>query len=302
MYMNSVEEDAVAAVKRLADSCADILQTTLVSAILHGSLTVADFRPGRSDLDLLLVVERGLTSSEADALVGAVCAADLGPAGGVDLLVVTRRAAETPAEHVGRELLVGRWPGSGEELEVEGHDDHVPDLWPELSEARVNGRSLFGPEPLHVIGEVPLHGVRANAVGWLRTWLERIDDDKNAVHMVLTACRTWRFEVEREHSSKTDAAWWALARDPSLIGVELALSARSTSDAPRIAPHDVEQILHRVLRRPRKGRCGLSSSIRTPYIRMTGRRTGQTSMSWLCAGSRSKDAPLGGVSGGRRVG
>ena len=125
--MSSVEEDAVAAVKRLADSCTDILQTTLVSAILHGSLTMDDFRPGRSDLDLLLV-ESGLTSSEADALVGAVRAADLGPAGGVDLLVVTRRTAKTPAEYIGRELLVGRWPGSGEELEVEGHDDHVPDL------------------------------------------------------------------------------------------------------------------------------------------------------------------------------
>lgn len=70
--MSSVEEEAVATVKRLANSCTDILQTTWVSAILHGSLTVHDFRPGRSDLDLLLVVERGLTSREADALVGAV--------------------------------------------------------------------------------------------------------------------------------------------------------------------------------------------------------------------------------------
>jgi hypothetical protein len=245
--MNSVEEDAVAAVKRLADSCADILQTTLVSAILHGSLTVDDFRPGRSDLDLLLVVESGLTSSDADALVRAVRGVDLGPAGGVDLLVVTRRTAETPAVYVGRELLVGRWPGSGEELEVEGHDDHVPDLWPELSEARANGRALFGSEPREVIGDVPLDGVRANAIGWLRIWLDRIDDDKNAVHMVLTACRMWRFELEGEHSSKTDAARWALERDPSLFGVELARSARTASDAPRIAPRDVEMVLLRVL-------------------------------------------------------
>ncbi len=246
--MSSVEEAAVAAAKRLADSCTDILQTTLVSVVLHGSLTMDDFRPGRSDLDLLLVVERGLTSSEADALVGAVRAADLGPAGGVDLLVVTRRTAETPADYPGRELLVGRWPGSGEELEVEGHDDHVPDLWPELSEARANGRSLLGPEPRDVIGEVPHDRVRANAIGWLRTWLERIDDDKNAVHMVLTACRMWRFELTGEHTSMTDAARWALERDPSLIGVELALSARTRSDAPRIAAREVERVLLRVLR------------------------------------------------------
>lgn len=247
--MSSVEDAAVAAAKRLADSCSDILQTTLVSAILHGSLTVGDFRPGRSDLDLLLTVERSLTPSEAEALVGAVRAADLGPAGGVDLLVVTRRTAETPADNSGRELLVGRWPGSGEELEVEGRDDHVPDLWPELSEARANGRPLVGPEPLSVIGEVPPDRVRANGIGWLETWLDRIDDDKNAVHMVLTACRIWRFQVAGEHASKTDAARWALERDPSLSGVELALFAHTTtSDAPLIAAREVESVLCRVLR------------------------------------------------------
>jgi hypothetical protein len=66
--------------------------------------------------------------------------------------------------------------------------------------------------------------------------------------MVLTACRMWRFELTGEHTSKTDAARWALKRDPSLIGVELALSAHTTSDAPRIAPVKVETVLLRVLR------------------------------------------------------
>lgn len=246
--ISSVAEEAGAAVKRLANSCTDILQTTLVSAILHGSLTMDDFRAGSSDLDLLLVVEHGLASSGADALVEAVRAADLGPAGGVDLLVVTRRTAEAPAEYTGRELLVGRRPGSGEELEVEGRDDHVPDLCPELSEARANGRALLGPEPREVIGEVPPDRVRANGTRWLRIWLDRIEDDANALHMVLTACRIWRFALTGEHTSKTGAARWALERDPSLIGVEQALSARMTSRTPRIAPREVERVLLRVLR------------------------------------------------------
>lgn len=246
--MSSAQEAAVDAARRLADSCADILQATLVSAILHGSLTVDDFQPARSDLDLLLVVERGLESRQAEALVGAVRTAQLGPAGGVDLLVVTRQTAMTPRGDPARELLVGRWPGPRQVLEVEGHDDHVPDLWPELSEARANGCSLLGPGPREVIGEVPIDRLRANAIGWLRTWLQRTDDDKNAVHMVLTACRMWRFVVTGDHASKTDAARWALARDPSLIGVERALAARTTSDAAPIAGRDVERVLLRVLR------------------------------------------------------
>jgi hypothetical protein len=105
----------------------------LVAAILHGSLTMNDFRPESSDLDLLLVVDFSLASSDADALIRAVRAAHLGPAGGVDLLVVTRRTAESPGSYPSRELAVGRWPGHGEELEIEGPEDHVPDLWPELS-------------------------------------------------------------------------------------------------------------------------------------------------------------------------
>jgi len=251
--MSSAEEAALVAVKRLADSCTDILQTTLVSAILHGSLTLDDFQPGASDLDLLLVVERGHTPSETDALVGTVRAAYLGPAGGIDLLVVTRRTAEVPADHPSRELLVGRWPGPGEGLEVEPRDDHVPDVWPELSMARAKGRSILGPEPREVIGEVPVDRVRANGIGWLTTWLERTDDAENAVHMVLTACRIWRFAVDAEHSSKTGAARWALERDPSLTGVEQALTARTTVDAARITPREVDRVLRRVLRDVEEG-------------------------------------------------
>ncbi len=100
--------------------------------------------------------------------------------------------------------------------------------------ARAKGRSILGPEPREVIGEVPVDRVRANGIGWLTTWLERTDDAENAVHMVLTACRIWRFAVDAEHSSKTGAARWALERDPSLTGVEQALTARTTVDAARI--------------------------------------------------------------------
>jgi hypothetical protein len=51
--MSSIEDGAVAAVTRLAESCAGILQSSLVAAILHGSLTMDDFRPGSSDLGSL---------------------------------------------------------------------------------------------------------------------------------------------------------------------------------------------------------------------------------------------------------
>jgi hypothetical protein len=250
----SDEAAALAAVEQLAASCADVLQSSLVSAILHGSLTQDDFRPGMSDLDLLLVVKRALTPHETDALIKAVQTAELGPAAGVDLLVVTRQAAAAaPEEDPGRELWVGRWPGSDEELQIEGPDDHVSDNWPEFSEARANGRSLAGAEPREVIGAVPAERVRANSLGHLRRWLGLTDDSPHAVLMVMTACRMWRFELTGQHVSKTAAARWALERDPSLTGVQGALVARTTSSAEAIAPRRVEDVLLRVLKELERG-------------------------------------------------
>jgi len=246
---NTDEIAALTAVDDLATSCADVLGASLVSAIVHGSLTQDDFRPGKSDLDLLLVVERALTRDQADALITVVQSTALGPAAGIDLLVLTRQAAAArSAQDPARELLVGRWPGPDDEMEIEGPDEHVSDNWPELSEARANGRSLIGAEPQEVIGNVPPGRVRANSLGHLRRWLGLTDDTRNAVFMVVTACRMWRFELTGDHVSKTAAALWALEHDPTLNGVQSALSALTTSQAVTIAPAEVEAVLLRVLR------------------------------------------------------
>ncbi|WP_432476395.1 aminoglycoside adenylyltransferase domain-containing protein [Nocardioides sp. GXQ0305] len=246
---NTDEVAALAAVDDLATACANVLGECLVSAIVHGSLTQDDFRAGKSDLDLLLVVERALTRDQADGLITVVQSTDLGPAAGVDLLVVTRHAAAVrSAQAPARELLVGRWLSPDDEMEVERADEHASDNWPELSEARANGRSLIGPEPQEVIGQVPPERVRANSLGHLRRWLGLIGDTRNAVFMVVTACRMWRFALMGDHVSKTAAARWALEHDPALTAVESALSALTTSQVVTIAPAEVESVLLRVLR------------------------------------------------------
>ena len=243
--------DAVAAVERLVGSCEAVLDTPVVSAILHGSLALADFRPGRSDLDLLIVVDDPLADSEADALVAAVRDADPGPAGGIDLVVVTRESAAAPAERARLELHVGRYAGPSTGLEVERRHDHVPDLWPELSMARADGLAICGADPREVIGEVPADVVRQRGVHWLNVWLTLTDDDANAVHMVLTACRIWRFAVEGTHCAKSSAARWALEREPSLVAVGQALSERQGAPHTTFDPDQVRHVLVTVLEKVR---------------------------------------------------
>jgi predicted nucleotidyltransferase len=52
----------------LARSCAGALGKTVAGVILHGSLTLDDYVPGRSDVDLLAVVQDPLTDAQLAAL------------------------------------------------------------------------------------------------------------------------------------------------------------------------------------------------------------------------------------------
>jgi predicted nucleotidyltransferase len=47
----------------LARSCAEELGETVAGVIQHGSLTLGDYLPGRSDVDLLVVVDDPLTDA-----------------------------------------------------------------------------------------------------------------------------------------------------------------------------------------------------------------------------------------------
>jgi hypothetical protein len=80
----------------LARSCAGALGATIAAVILHGSLTLDDYVPGRSDVDLLVVVEEPLSDAQLDALTEAVGGNRPGAPGRVDLRVVTREVACSP--------------------------------------------------------------------------------------------------------------------------------------------------------------------------------------------------------------
>lgn len=239
-----ISSATVRIVMALADQIAEVLQDGLHAVILHGSVATGDFLPGRSDIDLLTVVAPALTRRRADALERLVLAADLDDAAGVDLHVITAAVAAAPARTPPVELHVGRY-ASG--VEVTRHVAADADLPVELSMARAAGRALYGHPPQHVIGEVPAAWVRDRGRHWLTTWQGLTDDDAHAAHMVLTACRIWRFAVEEEHCGKVDAAIWAAGRDPSLVAIGAALHQYTTGQREPIEPAAIGQVLDRVL-------------------------------------------------------
>ena len=265
---------ALTAAGLVADGVAEIAGPEARSVILHGSLAAGGFRAGHSDLDLLAVVDGGLTDAQCAALERLVRAAALGGATGLDLLVVTAAVAAAPTRAPALELQVGRHDhtpagarsaggesagigsAGGESagigsagigsagLEVGRRVAADPDLPTELSMARAGGRALQGAAPRDVLAPVPAGWVVDRGRHWLLTWRTLTDDAENAVFMALTACRIWRFAVEHTYCSKAEAARWALDRDPGLAAVRRLVH----DPAGAIPEQDLAGLLDTVLR------------------------------------------------------
>jgi predicted nucleotidyltransferase len=215
---------AIAFAERLASHCASALGDQVVAALLHGSLTLGGFAPGRSDVDLLVVVERPLADQEIDALRQALDSLRGEVPSRVDLRVVTRAVAASASPAPPMEAYFALQPGRPATIETRVAEE--PDLVVELSIVRAHGRSILGPDPRDVVGPVPDRSVLAVGDRQLAAWERLADDAAHAELMVLTTCRVWRFAVEGVHCSKAEAGCWALARDPSLSAVEQALRRR----------------------------------------------------------------------------
>jgi Domain of unknown function (DUF4111)/Nucleotidyltransferase domain len=222
----------------LARAAAGALGDTVAAVILHGSLTLGDFLPGRSDVDLLAVVDGPLDDAQVDALTGAVAAEP--PPARVDLRVVTRQvaAASTPAPPM--EAYLELTPGSG--VQVQRRHPGERDLVVEFSVCRAHGRSLVGAPPAELIGEVPPAWVLAVSDAQLADWQAIGDDPPHAEVTVLTTCRIWRFAEEGRHCSKAAAGAWALRGDPTLQVVRDALRQRHDPAWP-IDPDQVQRLL-----------------------------------------------------------
>jgi Domain of unknown function (DUF4111)/Nucleotidyltransferase domain len=235
-------KEALRVAAALARSCSGMLGETVAGVILHGSLTLGNYLPGRSDADLLVVVGEPLSDAQLAALTGALAGHRPQAPGPVDLRVVTRQVAASPTPAPPMEAYLRLTPSSGVRVEERRHPGER-DLAVELSVCRAHGRSLQGAAPAELIGEVPDRWVVAAGDAQLAAWQAIGDDPKYAELTVLTACRVWHFAEEGHHCSKAAAAQWALRRDHTLKVVRDALRRRHGYPAARIDPVQVARLL-----------------------------------------------------------
>lgn len=233
--------EALAFAQRGAAICRRELGEDLCSVILHGSLVLDDYRPGRSDVDLLVIVKRSLDGERIASLADQVVAERARAPARLDLRVVTQATAATPPQAPPMELYVRL--GSRPYPEIARRHPGEPDLLAEFSVCREYGQSVAGPPPSELIGEVPRRWIVGYGDTLLADWQSLTEDSAHAELMVLTACRVWRFCEEGVNSSKSAAGAWALGRDPTLKGVREALTQRNVDPSQQVDPAEIARVL-----------------------------------------------------------
>lgn len=241
--VNSSRVTAHEQLRTLADGTASVVGDALVGVYAHGSLALGCFNPRRSDLDVLVVVERSPTFEER-AELAALFSRVSGPAGS---LSPEQPVGLRPLElHVVRtdELRPWRHPAPFElhwrgELVNRGVDR---DLAAHVTVVRAAGIAVVGSPPRSVFPPVP----RGDYEDALRGDLAWTREHGRELYAVLSPLRVWASLTTGQLHSKATAARWAVPRLPSVLRplAERALASyEGDGGAFEHDPRELERLL-----------------------------------------------------------
>ncbi|MFC6015980.1 aminoglycoside adenylyltransferase domain-containing protein [Plantactinospora solaniradicis] len=209
------------------DRLAAVLGDSLLGVYPTGSLALDGYAPGRSDIDLIAVVER------ADPVVLEKVAARLShdalpcPATGLEFVLYERAAVAASGTGAGFALNLN----TGRELPPKvgfGPGDEATFWYPiDRAISSQQGVALLGPAPRTLLAPTPFAALLPVVVESVAARLHAdLDLGDNAV---LNGCRSLRFATERRWYPKRSAAEWAIGAVPEfgpLIGAALRSYAR----------------------------------------------------------------------------
>jgi hypothetical protein len=181
-----------------------VLGDELIGVYLHGSGALGGFRP-RSDVDVIAVVARRLTSDEKQRLATVLAELSKKPRNlDFDLVVQSEiRPWRYPPTF---DFHYSEWFGGTRERGTN------PDLAALITMALAGDTPLFGPPAAAVFDPVPREQFREMVVGSADDVARGLESDtRNAV---LTLARIWNAAETDDVLSKDRAAEWALQRLP----------------------------------------------------------------------------------------
>ena len=172
-----------------------------------GSLALGAYEPGRSDIDVLAVLDQRLGEAELRELAGRCGHRELPcPAPKLELVVLDAAAAAG-----GRpDWQLNLNTGAGVEEHVGLDPAAEPSHWfvLDMALAREHGITLAGPPAPELIG-APVRAEVRRAQAEAVAWYAHHEPGPGAV---LAACRAWHWEETGRFVSKRDALSWAMGR------------------------------------------------------------------------------------------
>lgn len=198
----------------IMQSARRILGTKLHGFYVHGSLAFGDFDPLRSDIDILIVVNRAPTELENIGVINLMLEkTPLAPAKGLEMSVVRLENTLAPAyppefdlHFSNMHIESARADKTAYVRRMRGED---PDLAAHFAMTREAGVALWGPPANETFGEVSRQAMLKSILCDVMDAESEIE--RNPIYITLNLCRALAYAREGRLLSKRAGGEWAKA-------------------------------------------------------------------------------------------
>jgi hypothetical protein len=240
-----VPEDVVQFGEEVVAHLWGVLGTDLVGAWFVGSIALAGYVPGESDLDIAAVSPDPVAEDTRRAIAEDLLALSAScPARGLELTLYRREVAASPPVGADFEVNVNGGPRMATSIHLDASGE--PGFWYVIDRAIAHrcGVAISGAPAREVFADASRRTL-LDAMEESMRWHRR--HERATLYSVLNASRAWRYATEGVLGSKLDGATWARDRwrRPELIdaAVELRHGRRA-----QLEEQDVDEYLDHVLR------------------------------------------------------
>jgi streptomycin 3"-adenylyltransferase len=217
MVCDLTEDVASRVAEEFTKRSRQILGDNLVGVYLHGSAVMGCFNPGKSDVDLLVVVNKEPTDTVKRAFMDMVVSLnETGPAKGIEMSVVRRGVCKpfvypTPFElHFSKMHL--DWYRSNPEDYIAKMKGTDRDLAAHITVTRARGVCLCGESIDEVFGEVPKQAYMDSL--WYDIADAEDDIAEDTMYLTLNLARVLAFQRDGSVLSKKEGGEWGIKNLP----------------------------------------------------------------------------------------
>lgn len=246
-------------IRSFVEQSASILREHLVGIYLHGSAAMGCFNPDKSDIDLIVVVDRPLSDPLKREYMDMVVRVNaLGPAKGIEMSVVLGNVCKpfvypTPFE---LHFSIGHleWYKSDPDQYIRRMNGTDKDLAAHFMIINRRGRCLYGAPIRNVFAEVPSDDYMDSIREDIAEAPENIP--MNTLYLTLNLARVLAYKEEGLVLSKAEGGEWALSHLPAEFHPLISEALREYSEGVDViydgslARHYADYVIKRIQDQP----------------------------------------------------